>query len=110
MESPNTHEEGSLNEPLGAFNSVARRPGWERPRDLTSSCAFGFWSCKTRPHCEDSHILGGPYNKDYIILESMLGSPFLGNYHADSQLSIKSNSVSADSCFAQTAQSENALT
>ena len=25
-------------------------------------------------------ILGGPYNKDYSILGSILGSPILGNY------------------------------
>ena len=24
---------------------------------------------------------GGPYNKDYVIGGSILGPPFLGNYH-----------------------------
>ena len=27
------------------------------------------------------YLLGGPYNKDYSILGSILGCPILGNYH-----------------------------
>ena len=27
------------------------------------------------------YLLGGPHNKDYSILRSILGSPYLGNYH-----------------------------
>ena len=27
------------------------------------------------------YLLGGPYNKDYNVLESILESPYFGNYH-----------------------------
>ena len=32
------------------------------------------------------YVLGGPYNKDYNILGSILGSPILGNYYMVSDL------------------------
>ena len=31
------------------------------------------------------YLFGGPHNKDYNLLGSILGSPFLGNYQMTSQ-------------------------
>ena len=31
-------------------------------------------------------LFGGPQNKDYIILGSILGSPYYGNYHIMSEI------------------------